>query len=307
MNMEHSSSGTVRWLASREAAERAFAERAPVAAALEPGIIAQRGADGFCVGCGKRGWLAQPDTAPGDWANLREGLLCRCGLNSRMRQILVTLDALLAREPSLREAVVFEQVTPLFPRLRARLPRLIGSEFLGSSHRSGDIIETMGQRVRHESLLETSYTTDSLDLVMHFDVLEHVPDPVAALAECHRILRPGGWLFFTCPFYEGLERTIVRARMVDGQLQHDLEPCYHGNPVDGGGALVFTQPGWDLLEWITDAGFPPATLALCFDPAQGIVTNACPYADGHTWPIIFATQKAGLRTDHATRGAHPCQ
>src|SRR3546814_8559711 len=57
-------------------------------------------------------------TPPGDWANLREGLLCRCGLNSRMRQILVTLDALLAREPSLHEAVVFEQVTPLFPRLR---------------------------------------------------------------------------------------------------------------------------------------------------------------------------------------------
>lgn len=291
MNMEHSSSGTVRWLASREAAERAFAELAAVAAQLEPTIIAQGGADGLCVGCGRRGWMTQPDTPPGDWANLREGLLCQCGLNSRMRQILTTLDALLARDASLQTAAVFEQVTLLFPRLRERLPQLIGSEFLGPTHRSGDVVRSMLRSIRHESLLATSYATDSLDLVMHFDVLEHVPDPVAALAECHRILRPGGWLFFTCPFYEGLERTIVRARMVDGQLQHDLEPCFHGNPVDGGGALVFTQPGWDLLEWITDAGFPPATLMLCFDPAQGIVTNACPYADGHTWPVIFAAQK----------------
>src|SRR3546814_20454755 len=85
MNAERSGSGAVQWLASRDAAKRAFAELVPVAAALEPSIIAQSGTDGFCVGCGKRGWMTQPDTPPGDWAHLREGLLCRCGLNSRMR------------------------------------------------------------------------------------------------------------------------------------------------------------------------------------------------------------------------------
>lgn len=83
---------------------------------------------------------------------------------------------------------------------------------------------------------------------MHFDVLEHVPDMDQALRECWRILRPGGWMLFSCPFYEELESTIVRARLVDGALEHVLEPCYHGNPVDGGGALVFSQPGWDLWE-----------------------------------------------------------
>lgn len=291
----------VRYLPGREEAERTFAALSPAAKALEESVVAQGGIRGHCAGCGFEGWLTQPPTPAGEWANLREGLVCACGLNSRMRQILVTLDALLAQDPSLRRAVVFEQVTPLYPRLRERLPALIGSEFLDPALSSGQIVEIMGRPVRHESLQETSYAAGSLDLVMHFDVLEHVPDAAQALAECHRILRPGGWLFFTCPFYEGLERTIVRARMVDGAIEHRLQPCYHSNPVDRAGALVYIQPGWDLLAQIASAGFPSVAMLLCFDPGQGILTNACPYADGHTWPIVFAARKpdagdaAGLR------------
>lgn len=294
MSGPHAARGNVRRLSTRAQAEAVFAALAPAISAEERTIIANGGLHAYCAGCGDRGWMTQPPTAPGDWANLREGLLCACGLNSRMRQILVTLDDLLARDPDPHAAVVFEQITPLFARLRQRLPALIGSEFLGMQHRPGEHVEVHGQRVRHESLLGTSYASDSLDLVMHFDVLEHVPDPVQALRECHRILRPGGWLFFTCPFYEGLERSIVRARLVDGEIEHHLAPCYHGNPVNEGGALVFTQPGWDLLDWITAAGFPDADMLLCLDIEQGIVSNACPYADGRTWPIIFATQKTGV-------------
>ncbi len=40
----------------------------------------------------------------------------------------------------------------------------------------------------------------SFDAVMCTEVLEHVPDPVAALKEMNRILKPGGHLLITAPF-----------------------------------------------------------------------------------------------------------
>jgi SAM-dependent methyltransferase len=41
----------------------------------------------------------------------------------------------------------------------------------------------------------------SFDAVLSFDVFEHVQGPAQVLAECHRILRPGGRLFAVFPSY----------------------------------------------------------------------------------------------------------
>jgi SAM-dependent methyltransferase len=40
----------------------------------------------------------------------------------------------------------------------------------------------------------------SFDAVLCTQVLEHVPDPAAVLAELHRLLRPGGTLYLSVPF-----------------------------------------------------------------------------------------------------------
>jgi SAM-dependent methyltransferase len=42
--------------------------------------------------------------------------------------------------------------------------------------------------------------SDSYDGVILAEVLEHVPDPKAVLAECQRVLRPGGTMLITVPF-----------------------------------------------------------------------------------------------------------
>jgi ubiquinone/menaquinone biosynthesis C-methylase UbiE len=40
----------------------------------------------------------------------------------------------------------------------------------------------------------------SVDAIMCTEVLEHVPDPVAALKEFSRLIKPGGYLLITAPF-----------------------------------------------------------------------------------------------------------
>lgn len=53
-----------------------------------------------------------------------------------------------------------------------------------------------------------SIQDESIDLVIAFDVLEHVPDHLAALREVIRILKPGGYCSFTIPQKDGLEKTF---------------------------------------------------------------------------------------------------
>lgn len=44
----------------------------------------------------------------------------------------------------------------------------------------------------------------TFDLITCLDVVEHVPDDVAALAELLRVSRPGAWLLVTVPAYQAL-------------------------------------------------------------------------------------------------------
>jgi SAM-dependent methyltransferase len=144
-----------------------------------------------------------------------------------------------------------EQVTPIYRVLRARFPQveIIGSEYLGAGCPVSSV-----DGVRHEDIQNLSFPDASFDLIVSNDVFEHVPEPRTAFCETARVLRRGGILLMTVPFFSSSDTSVVRAVMEHGTLRHLLPPVYHGNPVCAEGSLVFTDFGWDLLSCLRDSG-----------------------------------------------------
>lgn len=64
----------------------------------------------------------------------------------------------------------------------------------------------LGLNVTEGFLEDAGFQDAFFDVVTMWDVLEHVPDPRATLAEIARILKPGGWLVLNLPNPESWER-----------------------------------------------------------------------------------------------------
>jgi SAM-dependent methyltransferase len=101
-------------------------------------------------------------------------------------------------------------------------------------------------------------------------VLEHVADYAAALREFARVLKPGGVLALTVPWYHDTQRSVrVAWRNEYGSIECKGEPEYHGDPAHGG-ALCFHHFGWDLLDAMREAGFADAAACRVQDADAGL-------------------------------------
>ena len=221
----------------------------------ELGIAALGKFPGECWVCfGRRAFLYDRKYSNGSQINWRERLVCpKCGLNNRLRLCVQVIERTIQKEASV---YLTEQVTPLAACLARRFSKLEKSEYLGDGYPAGRVI----RGVRHEDVTALSYTNQSFDCVLSFDVLEHVPRYRAALAEFRRVLKDNGCLILSVPFGLLLEDNIVRARIKsDGGIEYLLPPEYHGDPVSAqGGILCYYHFGWELLEDIKAAGFKSA-------------------------------------------------
>jgi SAM-dependent methyltransferase len=102
------------------------------------------------------------------------------------------------------------------------------------------------------------YGDTSFDLVVHSDTLEHVDNPVHALAECRRVLRPGGALCFTIP--------IIVGRM--SRDRAGLANCHHGNSATlSEDFVVRTEFGADAWTYLMEAGFSTISIHAVGYPA----------------------------------------
>ncbi|SCY42918.1 methyltransferase domain-containing protein [Rhizobium sp. NFACC06-2] len=120
------------------------------------------------------------------------------------------------------------------------------------------------------------YADETFDLVVHSDTLEHVDNPVKALSECRRVLKPGGLLAYTVP-------------IIVGRLTRDrtgLPKSYHGAPSSNASDfLVITEYGADAWKHVIEAGFDEVSLST-FDYPAGIAISASRSSDqssGNFW------------------------
>lgn len=198
----------------------------------------------------------------------RERQVCRCELNCRQRSCFHVLVGGLGLSEN---ALIYctEQTTELFRHIRRGFPLAIGSEFLGDKMPLGAQNE---QGIRNEDITRLTFPDDAFDCVFSIDVLEHVPDYKAGLAELARCLKPGGKLLLTAPFHFGKDQTIIRAGVdAERKLTHYLPPVYHGDPLSTEGCLCFNDFGWDLLDDVANAGFDDVALHVFTSEEYGYV------------------------------------
>jgi hypothetical protein len=199
--------------------------------------------------------------------NWRERLVCwECQLNNRVRaSINLFLSELKPNKGS--SIYVTEQTTDLFKWVKSNYPATEGSEYLGWDKKSGDVFSG---GIRHEDLTCLSFATGTFDYILSFDVFEHIPNYRLAIKECFRVLKPGGKILFTIPFQMQSDENIVRAVINEkGNLEHILEPEYHGNPVDPSGCLCFYHFGWNILKEFKDSGFSSSSARVYWSKYYG--------------------------------------
>jgi hypothetical protein len=207
-------------------------------------------------------------TANQDW-NLRNSILCAsCRQGGRQRHTFKVIKEA-HRKRSFNRKVILEEVTSFKKLLDQKFGVFFGSEYLGEDKVGGVRYPCDGLIIQHEDIQALSYETESIDLLITLDVLEHIPSIPRALSECNRILRPGGLFILTVPFYDQ-RNTNTRAAIVNGRLVNYSPQAFHGNPISKEGALVFTEPGVDLIASMVGAGFD-VTLSLGANIYDGLL------------------------------------
>lgn len=231
-----------------------------------------------------------PDFGPG-FPNLREGLVCPCGAKNRDRLMLLASRSQLVAS---QRTIFFGLMSGWAGWAKRRTPETtIFCEYFGEGTPFGAervIEETL---VFNQDMTRMTFADASADLVLHQDVLEHIPDYRAALRETWRVLKPGGTTIFTAPFFHEMEETFVRAAVkADGSVEHFAPEERHGDPLVPEGILAFYNFGWSLLDEMRGVGFHDARIGLAYRPDLGLVSTGCPLPEWNMMPVFMIGSKS---------------
>jgi SAM-dependent methyltransferase len=274
----------MKWFDTASAMAGAVGGYLEMMRATDAGIAARERVHGYCVHCQRQCELLVDGGARfGTDVNLREGLVCQtCGLNSRSRELFLAARDIFA--PGSRLAVL-EAFSPLAAYLQAVWPGARLSEFNGVDSQGGEECEFAAadgtvRRALHQDLQALSFEDESLDGIIHNDVLEHVPNAALALQECRRVLAPGGIALFTMPWFPWLSSSLVRGRLDErGELTEYLPTELHFDGLRPEGIYTFHNFGADFGDLLQRAGFAQFQFGMCYAPTAGFTTNNYRYGD----------------------------
>lgn len=168
-----------------------------------------------------------------------------------------------------------EQASRLYLVMRRRFRRTTGAEFVSTWRKRLRLSFWLWRKglfeiVQHGDVTASGLEDGALDAVLSPGVLEHVPDARSAFSELARVIRRGGVLVMTIPFYEdALQSTQIATLSAAGTVEFVGEPEYHGNPL-GSGVPCFHHFGWALLQDLRDAGFNDAAAHRVSDVTRGL-------------------------------------
>ena len=197
-----------------------------------------RSLQGSGTNCNVCGWEGRAFTDD-HW---HPGTICpECGSQVRHRMLAAALDGQ-ADIPGLDEQALLagKAILHFAPerQLRNRISRAAG-KYVTADYDRGDC------DLKLDISAMPSVADESFDVVISCDVLEHVPDDLAAMCEIRRILRPGGAAILTVP-------------QMDPPASTDEDPTVlseSGREIRFGQKDHVRMYGDDFIERLRSAGF----------------------------------------------------
>lgn len=237
-----------------------------------------------CLGAIKRNGIEEPLTnmrrAPAELLineNILSESISHSGLNGRKRAGLygveLCLDLLNDDQRKNPRILASEALDAPARILGYKFPFFVGTEYLPTKEQQESFFP-----IRHLDVQDMNFAASSFDIFYGAAVLEYVPDIGTCFREVLRVLKPGGIMVSIFRFLQNKPLNQVRADLGgEGEVRYLMPPQYHANPIrPGNDNLVYTIPGWEIIETAKQAGFEDAKLTYILSAKYGILNQPSP-------------------------------